>query len=324
MKILFLSVDRSIRVATHFTQFQKALRKVADVDFVFRDVPHGYKTGNYCTSVLKGDIKPQKILENHLKQKNYDFIVTDADFVYVHENWKNIKIPKAMIIEDSQFGVNPTLQMTWALDNEFDIIFYKYKKSFLKNYRHVAERIRCAWLPHSIDTEMFKDYKLKKQYDVLMVGQCSEKVYPNRTKAHKLLKNRPYFRKIDRPVESNVGDRIYDKWPVGEDYAKLLNQSEICITGGSIFDFPVMKYFEIPASKSLLVSNWFQELADLGFKDGENMVVADYNKLHSQMKSLLSDKKQLRRLQNSGYEFIRKFHKCENRADHMIRILEEM
>jgi len=322
MKILFPAVDRSMRVATHFTQFQKALRKVADVDFMFVDVPPGFKTGTYGRSIMENKIRPARIIDKQLKQKKYDFIVTDSDQIFVQEDWKNMGVPSAIIVEDSQRGKNPDLQMKWALENRYDIIFYKYKKSFLKNFGKYSELFKYQWLPHSVDTEMFKDYGLKKQYKVLMMGHCTEKVYPYRYKAYESLKHKPYFRKIYRPLEPNVGDNI-SRWPVGNDYAKILNQSEICITGGSRFNFPVMKYFEIPASRSLLVSNWFQELADLGFEDGQNMVVADYKKLDLQMTSLLKDRKKLKRIQNHGYDFIHKFHTCDIRAEQMVRKLKD-
>jgi len=324
MKILFPAVDRSIRVATHFTQFQKALSKVADVDFLFVDVPRGWKTGTYATRIMNGSIRPERVIDKQLKLKKYDFLVTDSDFVFVHEDWKNMDIPTAIIIEDSQKGRNPNLIMKWALQNRYDIIFYKYKV-YLKNYGNYSEIFKYIWLPHSIDIEMFKDYGLEKKYPVLMVGQRNPKVYPNRYKAYESLKNKPWFTAIGRPIESNVGDEYENKvkWPIRKDYAKLLNQSDICITCGSTFKFPVMKYFEIPASKSLLVSNWFEELGDLGFEDGQNMVVADYSKLDLQMTSLLNDKKKLKRIQNNGYDLIHKFHTCDIRADQMVRHLEQ-
>jgi len=323
MKILFPVVDRSIRVATHFTQFQKALSKVADVDFVMRKIPEGYKTGNYAKKVLTGQIKPKRILDSYF-EKDYDFIVTDSDFVFVHENWKSTKIPKAIIKEDI-YSVNSGLQVKWAKENKFDIIFYKYKNPFFKKYRAVENIFRCMWSPHSVDIEMFKDYGLKKKYEVLLVGRRGKNTYPKRNRLHHLLKGKKYFTSINRPLESNVGceKECLDKWPVKEDYAKLLNQAEICVTSGLSFDYPVMKYFEIPASKCLLMSNWFSELADLGFKDGENMVVIDFKNLDSQIRSLLNNKEELKRIQNNGYELIHKFHTCDIRADTMVRRLEE-
>lgn len=321
MRVLFPTVDRSVRVATHFDQFKKAFATTCKVDFINTVIPNGWKTGNYATQVMRGRIKPVRVLEDYLNKKEYDFILTDADFIYVHENWKDIDIPKAMIIEDCQKGRNPELQMKWAVKNKFDIIFYKYKKTFEKNYGDIGVK-SIVWMPHSVDVKLFKDYGLSKKHKVLMVGQCYGNAYPHRTKMYEMLNNRPYFTKIGRPMECNQGENK-PRWPVGKDYAMELNQAEICVTGGSAFNFPVMKYFEIPASKSIVMTNWFSELGELGFVDDRNIVIADFENLHEQVVKLLGNKKKLKEIQNNGHDFIRKYHTTHVRALEMKKEMEK-
>ena len=82
-----------------------------------------------------------------------------------------------------------------------------------------------------------------------------------------------------------------------------------------------MKYFEIPASKSLLVSNFFDELGDLGFIPDENMVAIDYENLDSQMKRLRTSYESIAQ---KGYDLIREKHSTIARAKELIEWLRKI
>lgn len=317
MNILFLTVNRDNRVATHFKQFQEILGDLYKIDIITRNLPDGYKLGKYASKVMKHEIIPENILDDI--HKKYDVIITDADYAFVHENWNDIKAIKAVIIEDAHKEGNCSKQVYWMNKNKIDVVFYKYKKFI---YNHIECKVpHKIWLPHSIDVNLFKDYKEDKKYNVLMAGWHFKKIYPYRHKAYELLKNKKYFTEIKRPGECVAGN-INNKWPIKEDYAKVLNQSKICITGGSIFNFPVMKYFEIPASRSCLVSNWFDELGDLGFIANENIIIADYDNLDYQMKKLLDG--DWEKIAENGYKLIREKHSTIIRAKEMIKCLKKI
>jgi hypothetical protein len=304
-------------VVTHFDGFQKGVKEIAETTMIFRHMPPGYKTGSYARAVLQGKLIPQPYSRLNA---DYDWIVSDADFAYVHEDWESVKTPTAIIIEDDAPDGNTKMQMEWARKNKVDVVFHRYKR-LLKHY----SGFNFQYLPHSIDIDFFKDYGLWKKYDVLMVGWHFESHYPYRHRAYELLKDKPYFTEIERPGESPVGKEHEnkDKWPIGLDYAKVLNKAKICVTGGLIYDRPVMKYLETAAAKSLIVSNWFDELGDLGFKDGENMVVADYENLDKQMRYLLENDR-WKPIAERGYEMVRKRHNTTVRAKEMVECLKSI
>ena len=175
----------------------------------------------------------------------------------------------------------------------------------------------CIWFPHSVDTEQFL-YFGTKCLDVLMVGVTQLPWYPFRAEACRLLENQPYFHKVARPPETR---HHAPKYPVGRDYAELLSSAKICITCGSIYHYPVMKFFEIPACGSLLISDWFPELEMLGFKPDWNMVVADLDNLPKQVEWWLSHDEERRRVSDRGAELVRKYHSTEIRAKQLLNHL---
>lgn len=319
MKILYLAIDRTNMVVTHFEGWHKNLASVADVDFLTKSIK-GYKTGQWARLVMEGKLPCEEVVLPYLEKtgKTYDWIITDSNFGFINERWDDIKIPRAMIIEDVHPG-NSTLQMQWAEKQGWDILFYRYKQGFHIYQKEYLDKFDCRWLPHSIDTDdMFIDYELPKTRDAIMVGWHFAEHYPYREKAFELLKDKEYFTDIQRPNEDVDGKKA---WPIDYDFAKLLNESKMVITGGLKHNYPVMKFLEIPACRSLLFSNYFTDLKEMGFKSNENMVEMNFDDLDSQVRNLLSDDDLRNRITDNGYNFIRENHSGKVRAK---QLLEEL
>ena len=110
-------------------------------------------------------------------------------------------------------------------------------------------------LPHHIETDIFKDHKLEKIYDVTLYGECSRGAYPFRHRLYNLLKS--HVNKL--PIKINIVPKIpwsgrCEKY-TGLGLAKILNQSYIVIATKSRYDYLLKKYFEISACKALLVGD---------------------------------------------------------------------
>lgn len=312
MKILYLTIDRTKMIVSHFENWHKDLSSIADVDFVIRNIGK-HKTGRWANLSMARKIDTPSLLHD-VDVSKYDWIITDSNFGFVTENWNDIKIPKAMIIEDCHSPGNIDNQMELATRQKIDIIFYRYKEAFLTYQKKHLNKFDCRWLPFSVNLEMFKDYGLDKNYDVTMTGWHFPSHYPYRHRAFKLLKDKEYFTEIKRPSENIT----IKNFPFDSDYAQILNQSKISITGGSIYKQSMMKYFEYPACRCLLVSNWFRDLEELGFRDGVNMVVTDYDRLDEQIKILLADDDRRKELTDNGYKFIRSYHSGQVRAKQLL------
>ncbi len=324
MKILFLTIDRSMMVTKHWGWVQDELAKTQDVDFLYQP-KYGLKAGALMRKVMNGEIKVEEKIKPHLDKTNkqYDFILTDSSCVFVNEKWDEIDIPKAMIMQDLHYNENkignPWMQARLAEKQKWDIIFTRYLLPFPK-YHSVLEKIaKICWMPHCINFDMFKDYGMKKEIDVLMTGYHMDIIYPYRDKAYQILKNKKYFKEVTRPEETPTHTK---KWPVAEDFSKLLNSARINITGGSILNYPILKYMEIAASKSLIFSNFFDELGMLGFKPDVNMVEMDFDNLESQIEWWLEHDDERNTLIENAYRLVKEKHTVQVRVEQIVKEIE--
>jgi hypothetical protein len=212
--------------------------------------------------------------------------------------------------------------MQVELSKMFDVVFYRYKQSFRKMHPEIWKiNKKKFWLPHSIDTSLYKDYKLDKEIGILLPGVIGGRYYPLRRKIHGALKDLPFYRRIRRPKETVYKQR---KWPIRREYAKLLNKSKIVITDGATVKYAVMKYFEIPACNSMLMAGWFDELNELGFVKNENMVALP-KKLNEIEEWMLPEKEEeLKAITQAGYRMIRKKHTTNIRAKEFVSNIKEI
>jgi hypothetical protein len=317
MKILWLTVDRSHRVAQQFDIFRNAVKKVADVTVIQKDITGsdgGAAIWQLSRDLVNNEVHYDNVVLNHLEHhSDYDFIYCDSFFAFMQEEWGKFEIPSAIFIEDVHEHV-PKMQMKHARRIEIENIFHRFNFPFHKIHKAARRDFRCFWLPHSVNIERFHPYG-DKEIGVLHVGVFPRKYYPWRAKAIFELKDKSYFTRINRPKEG--GDRSR-KWPIDDDYAELISSAKICITDGSIFGAPVQKYVEIPACNTLLMSNWFPDLGLMGFRDGHSMVAYEKENVVEKVESILDDNKELKRISNNGMELILSKHTSEVRARQFI------
>jgi len=311
IKVLWLGIDREERVAKHFIDLRNSFSEIADITVLNHGICTKTPSIDSLDLMVNGDGR-EKILQSHLIDNNYDFIICDAPFAFNHEDWGLIDTPKAVIIED-QHNESPKIQVDFAVDNNF-IILHRYK--FNKYHTKLPKHIKTIWFPHSVNTDVFKDYSLDKEYGVLLTG-AMYMVYQTRHRLNKLFDDQKWFSRLVRPKEI---DKV--KWPAGGDYAKELNKSIMAVCCGSTHQYPVMKYFEIPASKSIVYGDWFSELGDLGFMPGINMIVAEDDAI-GQVNELLKNPDGLDKISQSGFNLINSRHTNTIRAKELLDIIKE-
>lgn len=301
MKVLWLTIDRSTRVANHFDDFRETFRNMGDVTVLSQKL-HGLLPNQLHEQYKSGR---RKYIRQLTDTNEYDIIVCDAMFIWMFENWKDIKTPAAIIIED-QHGKVPKLQIDFALKHNH-IIIHRYK--FNQFHKELRKSNRTIWSPHSVNINNFKDYGQIKEYGVLQTGAIGG-VYKLRTLVHDKLKGQSYYKRIIRPVDNSK-----KQWPVQDEYGKELNKAWLSLCCGATVEYPVMKFFEIPASCSVLYTDYFPELGELGFIPNVNMIQINKNDIRGQVKSLLADREHaLREISQSGYLLIQDRHTNEIRA----------
>jgi len=316
MRILWLATDRSKRVANIFGPLQTEVFRMADVHFVFRQLPSGMLPKAWQQKFTKGNEKPP-ILVNPKFANKFDFIMVDAPFAFLDEKWDKIKTKKGVLIEDQHGDV---LDYTKRyMDHGFDVFFTRYN-NILKQHPWLRGQ-NIKWLPHGFDPDVFKDYKSNKKWDCLMVGRIQPKIYPIRWKVHQQMSSSNItYNRVERP-EENVSKQL--RWPIHKEYAQMINCSKITFACMSIFKYPVMKYFEIPACNSALFADYNGELRDLGFKPNQSMVsLNSVDNISELVKNWLESPKELSNLSENGYELVHEKHTAKKRAEQFINYIE--
>jgi len=312
IKILWCKIDTSQRVASHYDDILNALSNECHIDVVTQSL-QGEHPAVFQKKCLNNTIKRDTVVHNQLIDNDYDFIICANLFAFNNEDWSKIDIPKAALLEDQHGENNKRLVDDMIKDNWIVLHRYKLKKF----HTDLSDHVKCIWFPHSVNIKKFRDFKQRKRYDILQTGALY-KVYETRHFIKNIFRNDPRYKIIPRPKENDK-----NAWPVGREYSKELNKAYLNVCCGSIYEYPIMKYFEIPASGSVIFSDWFDELKDLGFKPYENMIVIDKKNVKNQVKLLLENKKRLLEIAENGYNLIHEKHTTNQRAKDLVNIIKK-
>lgn len=308
MKILWLTTDRSGRVAQLFDPFRRAVSALVTVDVV----DAGVWT---LEQVRNGRWEPARLSPSDAN--GYDLIFTDAYFAFQGEPWQEFQVPRAVLIED-QHGFDVQRYINDAHSRGIDIFFSRYRDSLFHFHAYLRNRI-IAWLPHAIDADVFCDHGLQRTIPALMTGSLNETIYPVRQKIYDALKDCDWFTCVPRPRERSKENR----WPMGKDYARLLSQARMSFVGGSIYRYPVAKYFEIPACGTALFGDWMPELKDLGFVPFVNFIPLQDSPVEDQVRRWLANPA-LPRLAKAGFEMVHQRHTAPVRAEQFVNTLKRI
>ena len=222
-------------------------------------------------------------------------------------------------------------------ESKIDIIFSATKHPFLIVFPQYRDKLR--WLPWSINPRIMTDWKKKKDIDYLLMGL----VYVDKNSRGRF----PLPRKIPTRGRYAFRDAVFEKMKdkpgfvfhphpghrvtksnlliVGEAYAKELNRSKMFFTCGSRNPFggvAVLKFFEAPACKTLLLAEANEDITELGFVDGVNFVSCTVENVVDKANYYLSNQKERERITINGYQFIHRNHTNEIRAKQMVEQIE--
>ncbi|MFC5558818.1 glycosyltransferase [Ureibacillus thermophilus] len=233
-----------------------------------------------------------------------------------------INIPKGCYVIDAHYS--PTERKKYFEQNKIDLIFSVSKSAFLKTYGNYKNQFR--WLPFSIDQTIFKDWQLEKDIDFLLMGQLYDRT--NNTGYQTLTRKGRYpFREIVLEKMRGVKGFVFHPHPghtasanalVNEKYAKELNRSKMFFTCGSILQYPVLKFFEAPACKTLLLAEPVPDILELGFKDGENFIACNQSNFYEKSMYYWKNEEERNRITENGYQFIHTKHTDEVRAKEFV------
>ena len=325
MRILYLTGDNRMR-SSAFSLFLPLWKELISCDIDFMETNTFQKYPNLRKDIFNGKDVPYlpKVFNSYI-QNTYDIIVIENLFPYWNEDWSKIKAKKVMVLGDlHRFDPNGTKFpsfMSHIRDNVgVSAILTKYIESYHMIYKDVGLPV-YHW-PHSIDPTMFNYMEdIDKEYGVLSTGSMNS-VYPVRQILHSKLKDKKYYKRIDRPNNNTITHP--NPWPIGEDYVKELNKSMISIACTSKYHYTIAKIFEIPACGSVLLCDYTNEMKDLGFIPGENFIETR-NTTIDHIEYLLNDNPdRLQKICERGHFMVHNNHTTKHRVDQFIRYMREI
>ncbi|WP_308636872.1 glycosyltransferase [Paenibacillus silvisoli] len=196
-------------------------------------------------------------------------------------------------------------------------LFVMYRSAFKQRYPEYIDRMR--WLPHFAEPALFRDYGQSKSIDVLMMGCTDRKYYPLRQRMLQKLQGTEGF-----VYHSHPGYRTFeaasDAW-IGAAYAREINRAKLFLSCDSVFRYPLRKYVEVPASRTLLLAPANEDLIELGFIPGTHFISITADDYEEKIRFWLDPRNETAasRIACAGYEFVHENHTTSARAVEFIR-----
>lgn len=244
MKLLILSPDYSTRTNWGHQHLRDAL-----LDLVNPSVQYGEGR------MHKGKTHIPDICNEVSKHIGYPDAV-------LMENWKNmikytggdeVDCLKAFIVCDyfpdvrNHFvcynEVLNRLDIDLAICNTPDVLTYIRDQKRIGN---LSSKLDSLFISQGVDTRIFRPRELEKIYDVMAVYGLVSYVYPTRPAVQELISNMPGVKPLVGDWKGNI--KHYD-------YARAINQSKIFVCANGVNDQVLMKYFEVMASGTFLLTN---------------------------------------------------------------------
>ncbi|MET3690310.1 spore maturation protein CgeB [Priestia megaterium] len=297
LKILFITRDRSQQMEKSSYYLGEEMKKQCDLMF-------WYKDGHIKTILAQIPNKPDFIFLN-------DFL--DPTLCPKIKGLDKINIPKGMIFHDISYQIK--IRKEYINREKIDFIFAHYRDAFMKWYPELAHRF--VWLPHHVNTTVYKDFQLPKTINWLMMGATVRHIYPLRVIMLNAMKDQPGFVYHPHPGYTVVQNAKQGSL-VGDEYAKEINRSKMFLTCNSVYEYILMKYFEVLACNTLLLAPSTQETTDLGFIDGVHFVAINRMNFLEKAQYYLSHESERLTIAKTGYEMVRSYHSTEARVKHLL------
>lgn len=351
MKILFFTR----KLDPHYKSWcgmPHALSTYADVKF--------YGPG-FENSITSNEIKQGKKIDvlkviAKLYPKDYPDIVIQGDaqmkgLFYALDNFHYADCLRVMWMIDLHNCVGRPKVIKYVEDGNIDIVLKAVDVNNITEWGKKLENtgVDVLWYPHSFDDKVFYDRNLPKIFDVTNIGLMSSQCYPTRLKMHQFFADYKVTRKNGKKIVEVKGMSDYNggkqvnkvkngikyHWSNlrGEAYSKDINKSKIFATGCSSYSFPLQKFFEVMACKTLLMSNTPMDSKELGFIPEVNFAeIKGHPKQVSEVKVkdflgpikyYLGHPDEAMKISKSGHDLVHSRHTHEIRAKQLIETLKK-
>lgn len=249
------------------------------------------------------------LLLNDLDQKMYPMI----------KGLAHIDIPTGLFINDVHRLTK--LRKNFIEKNDIDRLFTVVRDKFLTTYPEFA--MKMEWLPNFVNTTLYKDYGLAKDINLLMMGAVND-IYPLRRTILNAYQGDANFIYHSHPGYRYFSQEEESQHFIGQTYAKELNRSKIFFTSPSTLNYPVIKYFEVLACRSLLLAPAFKELEDLGFIPNFHFIPINEHNFKEKAAYYLAQETERQQIADQGYRFVHERHTVQQRTEQLIKPIEKI
>lgn len=198
-----------------------------------------------------------------------------------------------------------------------DVILATYAPVFEQFFPSVAAAKRVVWVPHAASPEFMLPLNESAENVIFLSGKIND-YYPLRQRL-KALADDTELHIVEHPHPGYQCNYDHEtSGVVGAGYARRINASRAAFTDASKFNYLLAKFFEIPATGSLLLGDTAveKELSQLGFRQRVHYIPVSDATLESELKHILDARNhaELDEVRRRGQQLIWARHKTSDRA----------
>jgi len=261
-----------------------------------------------------------KYLENKFGKKPKNIILFGKFELVSNFDLDNVSFNTILIIDDIHHS-NRIKQIQKKAFNKSKIILstysYLFEKYFGLNYKY------SSFLHASAYQTEYDENPIKK---ILIVGHLNKNIYPYRYLLGQIAKTNDNIVIVNPP---KYLEETGNNNNCGVMFAKLVNSYICTFCDESIRNYLLGKFFEIPSYGSLLLAfnnNTKNEMKQHGFIEDVNYISCNEINLMEKINFILDEQNIncINQIRYNGYMFANKEHTFINRAQQLVKIIENI
>jgi len=251
--------------------------------------------------------------EKLVRQINPEILVIGASSIRTCKlirNLDKVKIPKVIYTIHEFIFLDDYIK--FINDKQIDLVMTTDLKESYLGKVHSCLVKNCF---PSVDENHFKDYGLKRKWDVYYSGLNKFRFsdYPLRVKIVRSLLQKP-----------NIKSFVTFDFTSPLEYAKELSQAKITAFGNSIYHALTMRMTQAWASKTLVMCDMPKVGLEAGMKPNYNFVEINEENFLEKIEYYLKNEKERKRIIENGYVEVINHHTSDIRAKELLKLFEEI
>ncbi len=203
-------------------------------------------------------------------------------------------VPTALELQDS--WAFEDRHVAFIREHRFTAVLIQEAGHHVAFYRDRCPDAEFVWTPNAVDTGVFRDRGLDKEYDIIVYGALNPEVYPLRARVAGLLERQSEFRVLRVPHPGYYPEGAAAAGVVsGEALSRAINRAWLGLATQSIYRCFLMKYLELAASGALVAGDvpdhardvFGTDFVELGLGDPDEVILG-------KLREALKDKDRLR------------------------------